>query len=306
VSLTRLSSSATAYLYGRMTSTRRMGRRPFPTCIAIPPSPSPHPAVPAPPISPPHHCATFPFRSGCAASTHILDLPLLRLPAPYLHTRSWPHTVSAAWAPAIACTVMAFRIQNLNGAQMDREVWAAMCACRLSPAAVGEGGRNKGWGEERWRRRRDAPVQAHARRKAVGFRGVPDVGDPRASRLGVADAECTYVWRRSRALASATYHPSIPSHRIFPSIYTLPIPPRCAYFTSTYLHPVHPSKNVPPLRMRASPPVFLFSLAFLCESTCSSCFHAYFFDVPLFLRPLQIRTKNANDVDPCIELILYF
>ncbi|KAJ7803245.1 hypothetical protein B0H14DRAFT_2889414, partial [Mycena olivaceomarginata] len=56
--------------------------------------------------------------------------------------------------------------------------------------------------------------------------------------------------------------------------------------------------------MCASPPVFLFSLAFLCESTCSSCFHAYFFDVPLFFRPLQIRSKNANDVDPCIELIL--
>jgi hypothetical protein len=78
-----------------------MGRRPFPTCIAILPSPSPHPAVPAPPISLPHHCATFPFRSGCAVSPHILGLPLLRLPAPYLHTRLLPYTVSAAWAPAI-------------------------------------------------------------------------------------------------------------------------------------------------------------------------------------------------------------
>jgi hypothetical protein len=70
VSLARLSSSATAYLSGRMTGTRRMGRRPFPTRIAILPSPTPHPAAPAPPISLLHHCATFPFRSGCAASTH--------------------------------------------------------------------------------------------------------------------------------------------------------------------------------------------------------------------------------------------
>ncbi|KAJ7817377.1 hypothetical protein B0H14DRAFT_2842555 [Mycena olivaceomarginata] len=49
--------------------------------------------------------------------------------------------------------------------------------------------------------------------------------------------------------------------------------------------------------MRASPPVFLFSLAFLYES---SCFHVYFFDVPLFFRPLQIRRKNANDLILCL------
>ncbi|KAJ7845130.1 hypothetical protein B0H14DRAFT_2775222, partial [Mycena olivaceomarginata] len=49
--------------------------------------------------------------------------------------------------------------------------------------------------------------------------------------------------------------------------------------------------------MCASPPVFLFSLAFLYESTRSSCFHAYFFDVPLFFRRLQVRSKNANTVD---------
>ncbi|KAJ7719067.1 hypothetical protein B0H14DRAFT_3010335 [Mycena olivaceomarginata] len=56
--------------------------------------------------------------------------------------------------------------------------------------------------------------------------------------------------------------------------------------------------------MHAPPPMFLFSLAFLYESTRSSCFHAYFLDVPLFFRPLQIRRKNANDVDLYIELIL--
>ncbi|KAJ7803226.1 hypothetical protein B0H14DRAFT_2889245, partial [Mycena olivaceomarginata] len=56
--------------------------------------------------------------------------------------------------------------------------------------------------------------------------------------------------------------------------------------------------------MCASLPVFFFSLVFLYKSTRSSCFHTYFFDVPLFFRPLQIRrSKNAN-VDPYIELIL--
>ncbi|KAJ7351498.1 hypothetical protein DFH08DRAFT_860605 [Mycena albidolilacea] len=81
----------------------------------------------------PHHCAAFPFRCGCAASTHILDLPLLRLPAPYLHTRSLPPTVSAAWAPAIPRMVIAFRIQNMDEAQMDREMWdGSVCVQALA------------------------------------------------------------------------------------------------------------------------------------------------------------------------------
>ncbi|KAJ7895604.1 hypothetical protein B0H14DRAFT_2681060 [Mycena olivaceomarginata] len=162
-----------------------MGGRPFPICIAILPSPSPHPAVPAPPISPPHHCATFPFRTGCAASTHILDLPLLRLPAPY-HTRSLPYTVSAARAPAIPRTVTVFRIQNLNGAQMDREVWGC-CAC--VQALARRGGR---W-REKYGMGRGA-MEALARRSGAEPRRTGLVlGGRRGARWGSGCGGCLCV-----------------------------------------------------------------------------------------------------------------
>ncbi|KAJ7768132.1 hypothetical protein DFH07DRAFT_1058376 [Mycena maculata] len=57
-------------------------------------------------------------------------------------------TVSAAWAPAILRTVMAFRVRNLDGAQMDREVRGG---CARVQALVRRGGRrktNNGMGRE--------------------------------------------------------------------------------------------------------------------------------------------------------------
>jgi hypothetical protein len=171
VSLARLSSSATAYLYGRMIGTRRHGTAAVPNAYRN---------IPLTLSAPRRACAahlasaslaTFPFRSGGAACTHILDLPLLRLPAPYLHMRSLPYTVSGL-GPAIPRAVMVFRIQNLNGAQMDREVWGCYACVQALAPAVGEGGRNTAWGEERWRRRRDAPVPSHVGRGSCSEEGV--------------------------------------------------------------------------------------------------------------------------------------
>jgi hypothetical protein len=128
-----------------------------------------------------------------------------------------------------------------------------------------------------------------------GRRGVSwgsDVGDPRASRLGVADTECTCVWGAVALLlrppTTLGFHHIVFSHLSTHSRFL----PMLTLLLLTYLHPVDPSKNLRPLRMRASPPVFLSSLAFLHESTPPFRFHAYFFDVPLFFRPLQIRSKT--------------
>ncbi|KAJ7836440.1 hypothetical protein B0H14DRAFT_2793851, partial [Mycena olivaceomarginata] len=96
---------------------------------------------------------------GCAASTHILGLPLLRLSAPYLHARSLPYTVSAAWAPAIPRTVLAFRIQDLDGAQMDWEVWGCYACVQ---ALARRGGRRR----ERYGMGRGA-MEAPARRSGA-------------------------------------------------------------------------------------------------------------------------------------------
>ncbi|KAJ7845129.1 hypothetical protein B0H14DRAFT_981274 [Mycena olivaceomarginata] len=132
-----------------------------------------------------------------------------------------PYTVSAAWAPAIPRTIVAFRIRNLNGAQMDREVWGCY-ACVQGLARRG-GRRREQYGMGR------GAMEAPARRSGAEPRRTGRVlGGTCGARWGSGCGRSSCVSPEgggcrvymcvgcSRALASATYHPRIPSHRNFP------------------------------------------------------------------------------------------
>jgi hypothetical protein len=147
VSLARLSSLVTAYLYGRMTGMGRYGT----TTITIPN------VYHNTPLALPTPC-----RHACTA--YLASASLCRLPftqwVDVVHPHSRPPTALtpctvstyaivavyclSCLAPAIPRTIMVFRIQNLNGAQMDQEVWG--CYACVQALACRSGRRREQYG----------------------------------------------------------------------------------------------------------------------------------------------------------------
>ncbi|KAJ7836448.1 hypothetical protein B0H14DRAFT_3460664 [Mycena olivaceomarginata] len=147
--LAHLSSSATAYLYGGMTGTRRYDHSQRVSQYS-----------PRPPRTPP--CLRRPSRLRITAP------PSLSAAAPTPRTVSTYAIVAvyrrSCLGPATPRTVMAFRIQNLNGAQMDREVRGCYACVQALARRGGRKGEKYGTGRGAMEAPARRPVPIHVGR----------------------------------------------------------------------------------------------------------------------------------------------
>jgi hypothetical protein len=170
---------------------------------------SPRPPAPAsaPPISLPHHCPTFPFRCGSAASIHILDLPLLRLQSPRTRIciRGRCRYPSQLPGPPSSATGPAHGYDVLN----PESGWGPAGSGGAGRLRVRADPRPPRWEKKEEQRDGERSDGAPARRSDAE-RKVWRGGSWCVSR-GVANTECIYVWGRSLV----TYHSDLIASHFF-------------------------------------------------------------------------------------------